>query len=127
MRLRDRQSVLAAVLLTAGYAAFLLWLLVELGAALIGYVPRPIPEGLAGLMIVNAHLLAWRLLMRWSFVTRCYGRRQGLKSVPRVLVSNFVAILAARRAVFRYLTGRRTGVARWDKTAHVFPAQVPAE
>ena len=72
-------------------------------------------------------LLVWRLAMRFTFVTRAYGWREGLRSIPRVVVSNAIAMMAARRAVFRYLSIRRTGNASWDKTVHAFPSQVPAE
>ena len=34
-------------------------------------------------------------------------------------------MMAARRALVRYLGLRRTGAARWDKTAHAFPRQPP--
>jgi adsorption protein B len=44
-----------------------------------------------------------------------------------VAVSNVIAMLAARRAVFRYLSIRRTGTTHWDKTSHAFPAELPAE
>jgi adsorption protein B len=127
MRLRDRQSVLAAVLLVAGYAAFLLWLLIELAQALFGYTPAPISPTLARLMELNGLLLAWRLAMRVGFVTRSYGWLEGLMSIPRVIIGNLITILAARQAVLRYLGIRRTGETRWDKTRHAFPAEVPAE
>ncbi len=78
------------------------------------------------LLTINAAMLVWRLAVRFAFVARAYGWREGLKSVPRILVSNFIAICAAWRAVFRYLRIRRTGVTRWDKTSHRFPANIPA-
>ena len=127
MRLRDRQSVLAAVLLVAGYSAFLLWLLLNLAEIFLGFTPAPISPTLASLMIANSFLLAWRLAMRCGFVFHSYGWRQGLYSIPRVLLGNLLAILAARKAVLSYLGIRRGGAARWDKTVHAFPAHVPAE
>jgi hypothetical protein len=36
-------------------------------------------------------------------------------------------MLAARRAVFRYLRIRKSGKADWDKTQHAFPSALPAE
>ncbi len=127
MRLRDRQSVLAALLLLVGYAVLPLWLLVEARQVATGIAPRPVSEELAALLLANAFLLAWRLAMRFGFVTQAYGWRQGLLSVPRVVVGNAIAIFAARQAVFRYLRIRRSGVAVWDKTAHAFPTELPAE
>jgi adsorption protein B len=127
MRLRDRQSVLAAVLLFAAYLTLLLWALFQARALATGVPPPTIPDGLASLLQVNAGMLAWRLVMRFGFVTQAYGWRQGLLSVPRILVANLLSMLAARRAVFRYLRIRRTGTTQWDKTAHAFPAVLPAE
>jgi adsorption protein B len=127
MRLRDRQAVLASLLLFAGYLSLLLWTALFLIRAFTGLEPDPIPPGLALLLQLNLMLLAWRLAMRFTFVARAYGWSEGLRSIPRVVVSNIIAMMAARRAVFRYLSIRRTGRPSWDKTAHAFPAQVPAE
>lgn len=127
MRLRDRQSVLAALLLMSGYLAFLLWLALGLADRLGLHSPQPISPALVGLMQLNLYLLCWRIAMRFGFVARAYGWRQGVRSIPRILVGNFITMLAAREAVGRYLRIRRTGVTSWAKTAHAFPAEVPAE
>ena len=82
---------------------------------------------LATLMMIGTCLLIWRLVMRFSFVAASYGFVEGLRSVPRVIVSNLIAIMAAREALARYARARRTGAMEWGKTAHVFPDQVPAE
>jgi adsorption protein B len=79
------------------------------------------------LLKINLALLAWRLAMRFGFVTQAYGWREGLRSIPRVVISNVIAMLAARRAVFRYLGIRKSGRTSWDKTTHAFPAELPAE
>jgi adsorption protein B len=127
MRLRDRQSLLAAVLLFCAYLTLLLWAVLEARAILTGVAAPSISPELAFLMRINFALLLWRLAMRFGFVTQVYGWRQGLASVPRVIVANAIAMLAARKAVFRYLAIRRTGATPWDKTAHAFPALLPAE
>ena len=127
MRLRDRQSVLAALLLFVGYAAFLLWLAAGLASILGLASPQPIGEPLATLLAINGALLGWRLGMRFAFVARAYGLREGLRSIPRVIAANAIAMLAARRAVLRYLGVRRSGITAWEKTSHAFPAIVPAE
>jgi adsorption protein B len=127
MRLRDRQAVLASLLLFAGYVSLLLWTFLFLAQTFVGFEPEPISPALKLLLQLNLILLVWRLAMRFTFVTRSYGWREGLRSIPRVLVSNIIAMMAAWRAVFRYLSIRRTGSASWDKTAHFFPASVPAE
>jgi adsorption protein B len=127
MRMRDRQSLLAALLLLAAYASLVLWAALQALSAATGLQPEPLDPALAGLLKFNLALLLWRLLMRFSFVAEAYGWREGLRAVPRVAVSNVVAMLAARRAVFRYIEIRRTGRTGWDKTGHAFPAEVPAE
>ena len=49
------------------------------------------------------------------------GQRE-LLSVPRMVVGNVIAMLAAARAVSLHLGG---GAKRWDKTRHIFPAELP--
>ncbi|HZF95032.1 MAG TPA: glycosyl transferase family protein [Allosphingosinicella sp.] len=124
MRMRDRQSVLAALLLVCGYLAFVLWSLRYAGTAL-GLAPIDMGAPLQLLLLVNGALLFWRLAMRFGFVAEAYGWREGLRSVPRALVANAVEIGAAARAVSLY--ARQRGPARWDKTRHAFPAELPAE
>jgi adsorption protein B len=127
MRLRDRQALLAALLLLAAYVSLLLWAALQVLALATGVQPQPVSPGLALLLKLNLALLAWRLAMRFFFVSRAYGWREGVRAIPRVVVSNLVAMLAARRALFRYLRIRRTGKSSWDKTRHAFPAGAPAE
>lgn len=126
MRLRDRQSLLAALLLLAGYVALALWLALKAREAATGIAPAPLPDGLSLLLAANSALLAWRLAMRAGFTASAYGRREGLRAVPRAAVSNAVAMLAAAAALGRYRALRRGGRPRWDKTAHIFPATLPA-
>jgi adsorption protein B len=123
MRLRDRQSLLAALILCAGYLALLLWVLV----LAFGGPSQPFSPLFVLLAILNSFMLLWRLTMRFGFVARLYGWREGLRALPRTVTGNIVAIMAARRALFRYLAMLRTGGATWDKTAHAFPRHLPAE
>jgi adsorption protein B len=78
-------------------------------------------------LLINLGLLVWRLAMRFGFVAYAYGWREGLRSIPRVVVGNTIAMLAAWRAIARYRSLRKGGRARWDKTAHSFPAELAAE
>ena len=125
MRLRDRQSLLAALLLFAGYLALLLWLALKARQGATGIAPAPLPDGLSLLLAANSALLAWRLAMRAGFTAADHGWREGLRAVPRAAVSNGVAMLAAAAALGRYRALRRGGRPRWDKTAHIFPASPP--
>ena len=65
-------------------------------------------------------MLLWRMLLRAGFTARSYGWREGLVSLPRTIVGNLIAILAAQRALAIHLKG---GPPIWDKTAHIFPAE----
>ena len=127
MRLRDRQSLLAAIVLAAGYLALVLWAGLLAADALAVRRLAPFSPTLTLLLAINSTLLLWRLAMRFGFVARAYGWREGLRALPRTVTGNIVAIMAARRAVARYLHILRTGTATWDKTAHAFPGQLPAE
>ncbi|MEO5577547.1 MAG: glycosyl transferase family protein [Sphingomicrobium sp.] len=120
MRMRDRRGPLAALLLVAGYAAILLWLQLWIAARLGAPVILAAPPLLTFLLKLNAVLLAWRILVRAGFVTATYGLGQGWLSVPRLLVGNFIAVLAVRRAIGIHASG---GPRRWEKTRHIFPAE----
>jgi adsorption protein B len=58
---------------------------------------------------------------------RVYGFGEGLRSIPRTIVANAIAMMAARRAVVRYAGMAQERRVAWDKTAHVFPSALPAE
>ena len=122
MRLRDRQSLLAAILLAAGYASLALWLALKAWQAAGGAGPAPLPPVLTALIALNSGLLGWRLALRAAFTASAYGWREGLRAVPRAAVGNAVAMLAAAAALSRYRALRRGARPRWDKTAHIFPA-----
>lgn len=127
MRLRDRRALLSAIVIFASYAALAAQSALWVGDGLAGRAGAPLSTPMLVLVEANALLLGWRLAMRWMFVRDAYGAREAWRSLPRVLVSNFIAVLAARRAVTRYLAMRRAGAVEWDKTDHAFPAIVPAE
>ena len=121
MRLRDRGTILAAMVLFAAYAALALAALLG-AAALLGHYEMPeIDPLLRVLLWINFGLLIWRLLMRAGFTAHAYGWREGLRAIPRTITSNIVAMMAARRATGRYLFGGSDGAKRWEKTHHVFP------
>jgi len=122
MRMRDRRGPLAAVLLIAAYVAAFLWSQIWLAEALGAPVHARMSETLLTLLSVNGWLLAWRILMRAWFTTSAYGFAEGLLSIPRLIVGNVIAMLAAARAVSLHLGG---GAKRWDKTRHSFPAELP--
>jgi adsorption protein B len=122
MRMRDRRGPLAALLLLAAYGAALLWSQIWLAEALGAPIHARLDSTLVTLLIVNGWLLAWRVLMRACFTASAYGTTEGLLSIPRLVVGNVIAMLAAARAVSLHLGG---GARRWDKTRHIFPAELP--
>jgi adsorption protein B len=122
MRMRDRRGPLAALLLLAAYSAALLWSQLWLAEALGAPVQARMDPTLTLLLTINFWLLAWRAAMRACFTASAYGWGEGLRSIPRLVVGNVVAVLAAARAVSLHLGG---GAKRWDKTRHIFPAELP--
>ena len=120
MRLRDRRGPLAAILLIAAYLAALLWSQLWLAEALGAPIQARMSPALASLLWINGWLLGWRIFMRFLFTTSAYGLGQGLLSIPRMVVGNIIAMLAAVRAIALHMRG---GPKRWDKTRHIFPVE----
>lgn len=121
MRLRDRRSALAALVLFAAY----LGLLLE-GALLVveqatGRSAPPLSPALTALLWLNGALMLWRMAIRAVFVHRAYGWEQTLRSIPRTVIANMIAILAARRAIAIYIRLMRGRPLVWDNTQHRFP------
>ncbi len=124
MRWRDRRSVFAALVLLTSYIALLLsffspalryWMGVEVRSA------APVPQLLEGLLLLTVCLLLWRAILRFCFTLSCYGWGEAWRAVPRMLVSNIIAIMASSRALAAYFPLLRGAAVRWDKTAHRFP------
>jgi adsorption protein B len=120
MRMRDRRGPIAALLLFCGYSAALLWSQMWVAEALGAPIQVTIDAALATLLWINLWLLLWRIAMRALFTGSDYGWKEGLLSIPRLVVGNFIAICAAARALSLYL-GKAPRV--WDKTRHTFPAE----
>jgi adsorption protein B len=123
MRMRDRRGPMAALLLLAGYLAALIWSQLWLAEAIGAPVQIGIDPTLATLLWINLWLLLWRIAMRALFTGSSYGWREGVRSVPRLIVGNLIAICAAVRAVSIYLS---RSPAAWDKTRHTFPKELSA-
>ncbi|MEZ5680349.1 MAG: glycosyl transferase family protein [Erythrobacter sp.] len=118
MQLRDRRGPLAAILLATAYLLILLsaagW-----AAGKAGLVARPeFSPLLSGLLMFNAFGLCWRAVSRMLFTAREHGWSEGLRALPRIFVSNIVAIMAGRRALVAYVGTLRGAPVVWDKTDH---------
>lgn len=118
MRLRDRKSVLAAIVLSVAYVCVVLTALLMLAERAELFRPTAIDPMLVKLLAANAVFLLWRIIVRAYFVWRIQGWCQALLSIPRTLIANIISIIAARRAVTAYV-GHLLGKAlNWDKTNH---------
>ena len=118
MQLRDRRGPLATILLATAY-----FLIVLTGAGWIaaeaGLMAKPeLTPMLAYLLLFNAFGLVWRAAARALFTAREHGWREGLLAVPRVFISNIIAIMAGRRALAAYVGTLRGAAVVWDKTEH---------
>ena len=120
MRMRDRRAPLAVLVLAVAYVAVLAW-----GARAVLHwsldVPMPSDRLADWLIGATTALLVWRLAMRMACTRRCYDWREAYWSLPRFFVGNFVALVAAPRALVRYVAMLRGGAPVWDKTRHEFP------
>jgi bacteriophage N4 adsorption protein B len=122
MRLRDRKAVFAAIVLCAAYLCILLTAILTLAELAGLFEPRPIGPLTAKLLYANALILLWRLIVRACFVWQAQGWQAALFSIPRTLIANIIAIMAARRAVMGYTSHLMGKALRWDKTTHAhFP------
>ncbi|MGJ8536136.1 MAG: glycosyl transferase family protein [Parasphingopyxis sp.] len=121
MRARDRSAILASMILLAAYLAAILGFGLLIAAVTTPYTLPEMPPVLTYILIANFWLLLWRLAVRASFTGYCYGWREGLRAIPRAFVSNIIAMMAARRAMTRYIFARRDEPPIWDKTRHIFP------
>jgi adsorption protein B len=122
MRLRDRRAILAALVLFTAYLS----LAGSVALTLLGRPPRLGP-GIETLILIATLFLLWRVGLRAICVGREYGAAEALRSVPRMVLGNLIAIAASRHALVRYLREARGGTVFWDKTAHRFPANVSPE
>lgn len=118
MLLQDRRSILAAIVLMAAYLCIILTGILLVAASQGRHQPSPFDATLATLLWVNAAFLFWRLLVRAGFVGALYGPKEALLSIPRSLIANIIAIMAARRACVAYVRHCFGSPLSWDKTAH---------
>ncbi len=123
MLLQDRRSILAAIVLSAAYACIFLTAMLTVTEAQGAYQPKPLPPTLIVLLWCNAAFLFWRLCVRAGFVAALYGPKEALLSIPRSVMTNIIAIMAARRACINYARHCFGTPLRWDKTSHhIVPA-----
>jgi bacteriophage N4 adsorption protein B len=121
MRLRDRRTIISALVVGVGYLALCLSLLLTTFDFVADEHSLDFGPFLIGLSLYNLALLIWRALVRAFCVGHLYGASEAARSFPRMLTSSFIAIASARRAVLLYQKHLKSGSLVWDKTAHTFP------
>ena len=77
---------------------------------------------LVTLLWINVLLMANRIVQRTIFVSQYYGLFQGLLSLPRMLLGNFINFLANWRAIKQVIQQGNPRRVAWDKTTHDFPS-----
>jgi bacteriophage N4 adsorption protein B len=113
MRWRDRRSFIAAIVIVSSYLAITMnGILYLFGARAL---MSPTLKSLLSFALIT---LAWRLVFRIYATTFTYGWQEGVRAVPRLLISNCIAILASFRALGRYARILMTGRIEWEKTKH---------
>jgi bacteriophage N4 adsorption protein B len=118
MRMRDRRGPLTGLVLAAAYLLLVIAGLLAIGEAL-GH-GRPWIGGplIDTLLWANMVSFAWRALFRFAFTAREYGWREAGWAVLRIPLTNIIAIMAGRRALFAYLRTFAGHAPQWDKTCH---------
>ena len=118
MRMRDRRGPLNALVLTAAYLLLAITAVLAAGDAL-GY-GRPWVGGplVDFLLAANMVSFIWRATLRFAFTAREYGLREAGWAVLRIPLTNIIAIVAGRRALFAYLRTFGGHAPQWDKTDH---------
>lgn len=120
---RDRKVIATNSLVFGAYA--LIGIFMIGGAATSSNIETFVPTSslLWWLMSFNLFLLVWRIAMKVNFVGRLYGVGHAIASIPRLVLSNMIGLVATARAIRQYLHHLWTGrPLRWAKTAHEFPS-----
>lgn len=125
MRLRDRRGPLTALVLALAYILLLMTgvgYLLQVAGLIQGH---DLTSVLRIVLALNLLSFIWRAVWRYAFTAHEYGWREGLRSVMRLPVANFIAILAGRRALTAYALSLAGRMPKWDKTHHhAHPAQL---
>ncbi|MFL0357426.1 glycosyl transferase family protein [Erythrobacter sp. GH1-10] len=125
MRARDRRGPMTALVLLFGYTLLALTAL-SWAAIGLGYgEPVELSPFLKWLLVANLVFFVWRALFRFAFTAREYGVGEGFMAVLRIPVTNIIAIMAGRRAIFAYAKTLTGSAVVWDKTPHTtHPARI---
>lgn len=118
MALRDRRGPLTAIVLTCGYALLVIEGILGL-ARLSGWQSQMALSPMLRIMLILCFAsFVWRCICRMAFTAHEYGPVEGIRALLRIPVANFIAIVAGRRALSRYIQTLRGAAVTWDKTRH---------
>ena len=118
MRLRDRRGPLVAMVLLAAYLLIVVTAVLWVSDAAGIHDARPLPPLVYWLLIGTTAFFVYRAAVRFVLVGREYGWAEGFAAVLRIPIANVIAIVAARRALFRYVAGLLGRPQGWEKTEH---------
>jgi adsorption protein B len=125
--LHDRKCTVTTLVGVLSYVLalqFLVFYIARLSGAWTVYYPPVVFDSpwMAWLLWFNLAAFCLRIIQRMYFCASLYGWQQGVLSVPRMVVGNFVNFMASMRAWRMFLAylfrGKRLA---WDKTMHAFP------
>ncbi len=118
MRLRDRKAIFTSLTVFVAYVTLTLTSLLIAAEYLGLYKVTALSPMMQNAVLITSAILLWRLIMRSSFSYYHYGFWQSCLAFPRMILSNIISILAARRAAIIYIRYCFGGAISWDKTAH---------
>ena len=124
---RDRKAVITNIINALAYVVLVYVLLYELadwGMRAYGTLEPLVERGtvLWYVVLTDTALMLWRFLHRFLSVSRVYGRRAALLSIPRLPVSNIINFAATVRALQQFFrANRKKEPVAWEKTEHEFP------
>lgn len=125
MTFRDRRGPLVALLLFVGYTLLVSGVVSAFASRAGLTAPLELGPILRVLLALTFAGLLWRTGLRALFTAREYGFAEGLRAIPRVIVSNVISIMSGRRALAAYVRTLRGGPVVWDKTEHsTHPARI---
>lgn len=128
LMLRDRKGMVTSLVTIYAYVVaiqlIVLYLLAQNGIWANRYPGIFVTiNWLPALLLANALALSLRVVQRFYFVYRLYGWENGLMSIPRLIIGNFVNFFAVVRAWKLFIANLVFGSALiWDKTMHDFPS-----
>lgn len=118
----DRKGIITNLIVIPAYFLLINFLVFRVGQAYLGW-PAYRPDVPVWLIAATTFFLANRLIQRIWFTTKVYNLKQGLLSIPRVIVSNLINMCTTVRATYIFarhlVTGKKIA---WDKTTHEYPS-----